>query len=101
MLQLSQFNLQLALPGSGALGEYVKDQRGSIKDFAIKSRLQITGLGWRQFIIEDHGIHIFLVTIFGKFIGFARADKGSRKGGLQFLSAVSHHNPTSGRRQFS
>ena len=45
MLQLRQFDLQLAFAGAGALGEDIENQRGAIEHLALENRFQIAALG--------------------------------------------------------
>jgi hypothetical protein len=58
MLQLGQFDLQLAFPGAGALSEDVEDQLGAIEDLEFEHLFEAAALAGRQLVIEDDGIDL-------------------------------------------
>jgi hypothetical protein len=91
MLQLRQFNLQLAFFSASTLGENIENQRSPIQNLAIKHSLQIAALGRRKFIVENHRIHIRAPAMLGKFISFALADERRRTRRSQFLQAIPDH----------
>ena len=54
MLKLRQFHLQLAFVAFGALGKNIQNQAGAIYYAASEALLQITLLGRRKVMIENH-----------------------------------------------
>ncbi len=58
ILQLCQFHLCLGDTGTGALGEYIQNQRGAVQNPALKLAFQIAQLCRRQFIVEHQKVGI-------------------------------------------
>ena len=59
MLQLGKLHLQLALVGTGALGENIENQPGAIHHPALQFLLQVAFLAGTEGVVEhDHlGLH--------------------------------------------
>jgi hypothetical protein len=100
MLQLRQFDLQLAFFRASTLGKNVQDQRSPIQDFAIEDSLQIAALGRRKFVVENDRIHIGATAVFGEFVGLAFANESGRARSNQPLQTISDNMPSSGGGQF-
>lgn len=88
MLELSQFDLQLAFPGAGALGEDVQDEGGAIEDLAIEDLLEVAALRRGKFVIENDSIDVGSTAKIGKLVGFAFTYEGGRAWSGHFLQAV-------------
>ena len=91
MLELRQFDLQLALARAGAPGENVEDERGAVQHLAVENLLQVSALGRGKFIVEDDRIDVVPPAVRGKLVGLALADERGRVRGLQLLDAVADH----------
>src|SRR5204863_3422712 len=91
MLQLRQFDLQLACFRASALRENVQNQRRAIKHLALEGPLQIACLRRRQLIVENDRIDLVPAAMLGKFIGFARADVSACSRGVELLDAFADH----------
>src|SRR5206468_3789134 len=63
MLQLREFDLQLAFFGAGALGENVENERSPIDDLALEDILQIAALSGGKFVVKNDGIDILFATM--------------------------------------
>ena len=88
VLQLREFDLELALARASALGENVKDERGAIEDFAIKYTLQIAALRGRKFVIKDDRIDLVVSALAGKLIRFPASDKCPGRRRVKLLGSV-------------
>lgn len=73
VLQLRQFDLQLALGGRCALGENVQDQRRAVNHLHAQNLLQIARLNACQFLVEDAQISFQRLTLPGTIHPRARA----------------------------
>lgn len=80
MLQLSEFDLQLAFGAAGTLPEDVKDQFGSIEYPNFPQALKITLLDCRDFMIEKHQLSAVCGKQRCNLIGLACADVKLRIG---------------------
>jgi hypothetical protein len=100
ILELGEFDLELALPGPGALGEDLKDERRTIQYLAAKNLLQVARLGTREFIVEDDGIHAEFLASGGKLGRLAGTDPGARVWCFQFLGSVAEDHSAHGGGQF-
>ena len=58
MAELGQFNLQLTLEGLRALGKNIEDQAGTIEHPAFQLAFEVSLLGWRQGMIEQHHVDL-------------------------------------------
>src|SRR5262245_24707770 len=74
---LGQFHLKLTLFGPGPLSEDVENETRSIHDFEIELGLQVTILGGRQVLVEDHEIRFGLLGRLRKFLDLAPPDEKS------------------------
>ncbi|MCY1186353.1 hypothetical protein D3C76_1251680 [compost metagenome] len=75
MFELGQFHLQLALMGTGALGEDVEDQSGAIEHAAFQRTLEVTLLTGGQSVIEDDQFDLASLHKVAKFFDLAAADQ--------------------------
>ena len=100
MLQLRQLDLQFALPGAGALGEDVENQRRPVEHFALEHLLQVPVLCRRQFVVENDRINVLSPAVPRKFVRLAAADEGRGFRSLESLSAVADDRRPRGHRQF-
>jgi hypothetical protein len=100
MLQLRQFNLQLAFASASPLSENVQDQRGPIQHLAVENFLQVAALSRRKLIVEDYGVDLRLLTVQREFVGFSLANKGAGAWSCQFLEAVTDYVASGGGGQF-
>jgi hypothetical protein len=90
MLQLGQFDLELAFAGPGSLGENIKDERGAVENLAIEDPFEVAALGGGKFLVEDDGVDVGPAAMLGELIGFAFADEGGGARGGQFLDSVAY-----------
>jgi hypothetical protein len=60
MLQLGEFDLQLAFMGTGALREDIENQTGTVEHAALQRALQIALLTWAQGMIEQDELGVVL-----------------------------------------
>jgi hypothetical protein len=58
MLQLRQFDLQLALGARGPQGKNIENQTGAVDDAAFQQAFQIALLGRRQIMVENYQISL-------------------------------------------
>ena len=100
VMQLREFNLQLALAGAGALRENVENQRSAVEHLAIEHDFEIAALSGGKFIVKNDGVHVFPAAMLGEFSGLAAADERGGKGRLQFLRAVADDFAAGGGGQF-
>ncbi|MNN21582.1 hypothetical protein D3C81_1349110 [compost metagenome] len=59
VLELGQFDLQLAFMGTRPLGEDIEDQPGAIKHATLEDALEVAFLARREGVIENHQIYLF------------------------------------------
>src|SRR5690606_9156253 len=59
VIELGQFDLQLALMGTSALGEDVENQTGTVKHPALEGALEVALLAGREGVIEDDQFSLF------------------------------------------
>ena len=78
MIQLRQFDLQLAFPGARPIGEDVQDQFRPRHYPAAKPLLQIALLRWRRVVIDDEEVRLRGPHQAGHFVQLARAGKPAR-----------------------
>ena len=100
VLQLGQLDLELALAGSGALGEDVEDQRRAVDDLGPEDLLEIAGLGPGEFVVEEHRVGIGLLGRLGELLGLARPDERAGVRRLETLDSLTHHGHPGGGGQF-
>ncbi len=88
MLELGEFDLDLAFLRAGALRKDVEDECGAVEDLDVENLFQVAALRRRKFVVEDDRVHVVLVAEPGKFPRLALADVGRGMGRLHFLDAV-------------
>jgi len=76
IVELCQFDLQTAFPGTRTRGEDIEDQLSPIDDFGREQFFQITLLGRRQVLVEDHDVDFSGNHGGGQFLDFALSDEG-------------------------
>jgi hypothetical protein len=80
VLQLGQFDLQLALVALRALREDVEDQAGTVDHAHVEAPLQVTLLGGRQGVVEDDDLDLVGENGLRDLVGLAAADEIRRIG---------------------
>ena len=101
MLQLRQFDLQLAFARAGALREDVENERRAVEHLAVENLFQVAALRGRKFVVEDDGVDVVPGgSSCGEFLGLAFADVGGGAGRLQLLNAVADDFAAGGGGQF-
>src|SRR6266568_2651971 len=100
MLELGQFDLQLAFSRAGALGENIEDERGAIENLAIEHLLQVAALGWRKLIVENHRINVRAPAVLSELIGLALADERAGARRRHLLYPIADHFSPGGVGQF-
>jgi hypothetical protein len=80
VLQLREFDLQLAFMAFGAQGEYVQDQAAAVHHAALEAAFKVALLTWRQFMIEHHDIRFVQAQHVTDFGDLALAGKQRRIG---------------------
>ena len=75
MLQLRQFNLQLALGALRPAGKNIQNQADPVDHPAMHAPLQVAFLCGRQLMIEDDDIGFGGLNQGGDFVGLATADE--------------------------
>ena len=88
VLQLRQFNLQLAFARAGPLREDVEYEGCSVEYLCTEYSFQIAALRRRKLIVEDDCIHIVTTAKAGKLIRLALADERTRIQRFHLLHAV-------------
>ena len=78
VVQLREFHLQLAFPGSRPAREDVQDQLRPVEHLHVQRPLQIALLGGRQLAVEDHHSGVVQVDQRLQLFDFAGADLGGR-----------------------
>ncbi len=78
MLELGQFDLQLALMAPGTQGEYVQDQAAAIDHGAGEDLLQVALLARRKLVVEKHDICLMQAHGIADLGDFALAGKQCR-----------------------
>ena len=100
MLELRQFDLELAFLRAGALRENIENQRRAVEHLAIENAFQIAALRGGKFVVEDDRVHVLAAAMLGKFIRLAAADECAGHGRFEFLDAVAHDFAAGGGGQF-
>ena len=101
MLELRQFDLELAFARPGALREDVENQRRAVEDLAVKDFFEIAALRGRKVVVENHGVHVLAPAKFGEFLRLALADERGGGQRVQFLKTVADDLAAGGRGQFT
>ena len=78
VVELGEFNLDLALIAAGSLGEDVQDELGAVDHRRVHVIGEIALLGWGQLIIEDDDA--VLIQHFSDLESLAASDEGARFG---------------------
>ena len=60
MLQLRQFDLQLALETPGPLGEDIEDEASPVEHAALQLALQVALLARGEFMVKQHDLRFML-----------------------------------------
>jgi hypothetical protein len=89
MLQLRQFDLQLALMGAGPLGEDIQDQASAIQHAALQLRLQVALLTRPQYVVEYDDFCTVLAHFAGYFFQLSAAHERARIRGYSGTHDVS------------
>src|SRR5690606_5959896 len=80
VVQLGQFDLQLALMGTGALGENIQDQTGTVDDAAFQLTLEVALLARCQHMVEDDQVTFACLDQSPQLFHLAGADKKTGTG---------------------
>src|SRR5690606_4056514 len=80
MIELGQLDLQLALVGTGALGEDIQNQTGTVDHPALQFALQVTLLAGGQHVVEDDQVALPRLDQSTQLIHLAAADQETRAG---------------------
>ena len=99
VLQLRQFDLQLALGGRCALGENVQDQRRAVNHLHAQNLLQIARLNARQFLVKNAQISFQCLTLPAQFIRAPAPDEQRRIRLILLLQELPHDLRPGGVRQ--
>jgi hypothetical protein len=97
MLQLSEFNLQLAFVALGPLGKYVENQAGTIQHANLEFVLEVSFLTRRQGVVENGQLGFMGGNQSGKFLNFALADE---KPGIRLISFTDQRSYRQGSGRF-
>ena len=87
VLQLRQFDLQLAFGRSRALGEDVEDQAGAVHDHRFPLVFEIALLHRREIDVEHHAAHLVL-RAFDDFLQPRDRARADERGGRKFRGAL-------------
>ncbi len=101
MLELRQFNLQLAFARPGALGEDVEDERRAVNDFALEDFFEVAALRGRKVVVENHRVHVVAPAEVREFLGLALADERGGRQRLHFLDSGVNDLAAGGLGQFA
>ena len=74
VLELGQLDLELAVPGRGALGEDVEDQLGAVDHAQVEALGEVARLGGREVVVEDHQVDVQLEAADHQVLELAPAD---------------------------
>ncbi|RMU40499.1 hypothetical protein ALP29_05226 [Pseudomonas syringae pv. avii] len=75
VIKLGQFDLELAFMGTGALGENVENQAGTVDHATLENTFEVTFLTGREGVIEDHQIGFFGMNQVAQFLDLAAANQ--------------------------
>ena len=78
MLQLGEFNLQLAFMRPGPRGKNIENQTRAIQNPALQQLFQIALLAGRQIVIEDCQFHTGFLDHGGNLLRLAAAHEQTR-----------------------
>jgi hypothetical protein len=96
MLQLREFDLELALAAAGTLTENIEDQFGAIKHTHLPQALKVALLDCRNFVIEEHELRAIGSQQSGNLVGLACADVKLRIGTRTMADQSGCHDMTGG-----
>jgi len=88
MLELREFDLQLAFARPGALRKDVENQRRAVENLAVEDFFEVAALRGRKVVVENHRVHVLPPAEIREFASLAGADE---RGGIEryhFLPAV-------------
>ena len=88
VLELRQFDLQLAFMAARALGEDVEDQPGAVDHAALEELLQVALLARRQRVVDQHEVGAAGIGRGLDLVELAAAQQG---GGIRAVDARRHH----------
>ena len=100
MLELRQFDLQLAFSRASALRKDIENERRPVQDLAVEDAFQVAALRGRKFIVENNSIDVGFPANLGKLIGLAFAYEGSGAGSCQLLKPFADDSSSGGSGQF-
>ena len=100
VLQLSQFNLQLALVRLRPLGKDIEDQAGAIHHPALQDALQVALLHRRQGMVDQHQVNAFSLHHLQGLIHLATTDQGGRIDRIDACFQSPEHLGSGRARQF-
>ena len=90
VLKLGQLDLQLAFVSSRAMREDVEDELRAIDHAPAGDLLEVSGLAWRDLVVDDHDGRAGLLRSAGQELGLAAADQRGRIGSAALLHDTQH-----------
>lgn len=75
MVKLGQFDLQLALMGTGALSEDIENQPGTVKHATLENTFEVTFLTGREYVIENHDVDLLGLDQVAQLLDLATANQ--------------------------
>ncbi len=91
VLELSEFDLRLALLGAGVLGEDVQDQGGPVDHLDLELVLQLPKLAGRELTVADDGVRPGGGDDVAQLADLARADVSAWVGAVAALDDGLQH----------
>jgi hypothetical protein len=91
VVQLRQFDLQLAFSRARVARKNVEDQLGAIDDSPLDDLFNIALLGRAEIVVEQENVGIHRGCRAGDFFKFARADQGRWIGPVASLQDLAHN----------
>src|SRR5690606_34436172 len=85
ILILCQFNLSFGMSSLGTTCKNIKNEVCAVKHLTFQFTLDISQLGWSQFIIEDNGIHFHFFDVDANFFKFTGSYKSRYMRNIQLL----------------
>ena len=80
ILQLRQFDLQLAVLRLRTLRKNIKNELRPVENLPLENFFQIAALRGTQLVIENHRADVLLLAHLGQFVRLARPDVIGRRG---------------------
>lgn len=75
VLELGEFDLELAFACARTLGEDVQNQARAVNDFRACEFFEIPGLDGREVVVKDDEVEVVLVAESSEFVSFAGANE--------------------------